>query len=87
MSQELEALLRDVFAAQGASDAAGLARRAMVDYGMDQRDAKIYELRAFCTEAEISHRFGVSVRHVRRIVHAQMVIHRHSEERDMPMSA
>ena len=37
----LEDLLREVFAAQGAVDAAGLARRAAKDFDMAERDRQI----------------------------------------------
>lgn len=72
----LESMLKDVFAAQGAADAAGLARRAARDFDMDQRDAKVYELRATLTEKQVAERMGMSVQRVRQIVHVQMMLRR-----------
>ena len=68
----LEGLLRDVFAAQGAVDAEGLARRAVMDFEHAQRDAKIYELRAEYTEKDVATRFGLSAVRVREIVREQL---------------
>lgn len=65
----LETLLYDVFKAQGAADAAGLAHRAAKDFDMDQRDAEIFQLaRGGMTALAISQRKGLSVRHVERII-------------------
>ena len=72
----LETLLHDVFKAQGAADAAGLAHRAAKDFDMDQRDAKVYELRATLTEKQVAERFGLSRIRVRQIVKEQMTIRR-----------
>ena len=64
----LEGLLRDVFTAQGATDAAGLAHRSALSFEQDQRDAKIYELRATMTEAAVAERFGLTIRRAQQIV-------------------
>lgn len=76
MTDVLERLLFEVFKAQGAADAAGLAKRAAKDFDLDQRDAKVYELRATMTEVMIAQRFGLTVRRVRQIVKEQMMLHR-----------
>ena len=67
----LEGMLRDVFAAQGAIDAAGLARKAVLGFERDQRDAKIYELRACMTQAEVAERFCMTPDRVKQIIREQ----------------
>jgi len=71
MTDAIEALLYPVFKAQGAADAAGLAKRAAKDFDMDQRDAKVYELRATLTEKQVAERFGLSCIRIRQIVRDQ----------------
>jgi len=68
MTDAIEALLYPIFKAQGAADAAGLAHRAARDFDMDQRDAKVYELRATLTEKQVAERFGLTTRRVRQII-------------------
>jgi hypothetical protein len=70
----LEGLLRDVFAAQGAVDAEGLARKAAASFDLAQRDAKIYDLRGTMTEAAIAERFQIGKRYVQKIVQRQLLL-------------
>lgn len=76
MASYLETLLRDVFTAQGAVDAAGLAERAAREFEQDQRDARIYELRAIMTQAEVAERFSISPIRVKQIVREQHMLRR-----------
>ena len=76
MASYLETLLRDVFTAQGAVDAAGLAKRAAREFEQDQRDARIYELRAIMTQAEVAERFSISPIRVKQIVREQHMLRR-----------
>jgi len=73
---EIEQILRRVFEAQGAVDAAGLAKRAAQDFEFAERNEQIYKLRATMTEEEISHRFGVTRRRVQQIIREQLDLHR-----------
>jgi len=68
----MERLLLDLFKAQGAADAAGLARKAAESFDLDQRDKHIYELRSTITEETLAGRFGVSPRRVRQIIRTQI---------------
>lgn len=71
----LEDLLREVFAAQGAVDAAGLARRAAKDFDMAERDRKILEWRREgVTVLEIKARTGLSVQRIKQIQKEQTVL-------------
>lgn len=71
----LEDLLRDVFAAQGAVDAAGLARRAVKDFDMAERDRKILEWRwEGVTVLEIKARTGLSVQRIKQIQKEQTAL-------------
>jgi DNA-binding CsgD family transcriptional regulator len=71
----LESLLRDVFKAQGAADAAGLAKRAARDFNLDQRDADIYEMRCNgYSEKATAERHGVTQRRVRQIVREHLIM-------------
>ena len=72
----LESLLCDVFRAQGAADARGLAKRAAKDFDFDQRNKNIYELSATLEDILISERMGISLRRVQQIVKEQMEIRR-----------
>jgi len=76
MTDAIEALLYPIFKAQGAADARGLAHRAARDFDMDQRDAKVYELRASLTEKQVAERMGLSRIRVRQIVKEQMSLKR-----------
>lgn len=76
MMRAIEQLLVDVFKAHGASDAPRLAKLAADSFDLDQRDAKIYELRKTLSEEAIADRFGLSVRHVSRINKAQLMLRR-----------
>ena len=77
----LEGLLRDVFAAQGATDAAGLAHKAALDFERSERRAKIYELRATMTEAAVAERFGISVSRVEQIVREETMFRQQRNRR------
>lgn len=71
----LEDLLREVFAAQGAVDAAGLARRAAKDFDMAERDRKILEWRwEGVTVLEIKARTGLSVQRIKQIQKEQTAL-------------
>ena len=73
----LVALLHSTFRAQGHDDlpaceaAARAIRKAFkrLDVDTAERDARIVELRGSMTEAALAERFGISARHVRRIIH------------------
>ena len=71
----IEDLLRDVFAAQGAVDAAGLARRAAKDFDMAERDRKILAWRwEGVTVLEIKARTGLSVQRIKQIQKEQTAL-------------
>lgn len=71
----LEDLLREVFAAQGAVDAAGLARRAAKDFDMAERDRQILAWRwEGVTVLEIKARTGLSVQRIKQIQKEQTVL-------------
>ena len=71
----LEDLLREVFAAQGAVDAAGLARRAAKDFDMAERDRQILEWRwEGVTVLEIKARTGLSVQRIKQIQKEQTAL-------------
>ena len=71
----LEDLLRDVFAAQGAVDAAGLARRAAKDFDMAERDRQILAWRwEGVTVLEIKARTGLSVQRIKQIQKEQTAL-------------
>lgn len=72
----LERLLFDVFKGQGAANPAKLAKLAADSFDHDQRDRKIYELRARLTEDLVAERFGISTKQVRRIVSVQLKLRR-----------
>jgi len=73
----LESLLYNIFRDQGQIDrekcrkAAEEIQRACprLDWDQIERDARIVELRGSMTEAALAERFGISARHVRRIIH------------------
>ena len=73
----LVSLLHSTFKAQGHDDlpaceaAARAIRKAFrhLDVDTAERDARIVELRGSMTEAALAEHFGISARHVRRIVH------------------
>lgn len=71
----LEDLLREVFAAQGAVDAAGLARRAAKDFDMAERDRQILAWRwEGVTVLEIKARTGLSVQRIKQIQKEQTAL-------------
>lgn len=71
----LEDLLREVFAAQGAVDAAGLARRAAKDFDMAERDRQILAWRwEGVTVLEIKARTGLSVQRIKQIQKKQTAL-------------
>ena len=73
----LVSILHSTFKAQGRDDLAACetAARAIrkacphLDLSLAERDARIVELRGSMTEAALAERFGISARHVRRIIH------------------
>lgn len=73
----LVSILHSTFKAQGRDDlaacetAAREIRKAFkrLDVDLAERDARIVELRGSMTEAALAERFGISARHVRRIIH------------------
>ena len=73
----LVSILHSTFKAQGRDDlaaceaAARAIRKAFkrLDVDTAERDARIVELRGSMTEAALAERFGISARHVRRIIH------------------
>lgn len=73
----LVSILHSTFKAQGRDDLAACetAARAIhkacphLDLSLAERDARIVELRGSMTEAALAERFGISERHVRRIIH------------------
>ena len=77
MTDFLVSILHRTFKAQGRDDlpaceaAAREIRRAFphLDVDVAERDARIVELRGSMTEAALAERFGISARHVRRIIH------------------
>lgn len=71
----LEDILREVFAAQGAVDAAGLARRAAKDFDMAERDRQILAWRwEGVTVLEIKARTGLSVQRIKQIQKEQTAL-------------
>ena len=84
MTTYLQTLLAEVFRAQGAADAAGLAKRAAKDFEMDQRDSRVYELRcAHYSVDEVAGIVGVTHRRVEQIYRAQMILRRNSEDQNI----
>jgi len=77
MTDFLVSILHRTFKVQGRDDlpaceaAAREIRRAFphLDEDVAERDARIVELRGSMTEAALAERFGISARHVRRIIH------------------
>lgn len=73
----LEEMLQGIFKAEGISDWSGLAKRAMVDFRLQERNDRIYEMRAKgATAEEISRAIGVTSRQVQSIVRDQLLIRR-----------
>jgi hypothetical protein len=72
----LETLLYDVFKAQGAADPAGMAHKVALDFEMDQRNAKIYELRRVMSAKALADRFKLTEQHIHRIIREQMMLKR-----------
>ena len=66
----IEKHLLELFAGLGAMDAPRLAKQAADAFDMDQRNKKVYELRATCDEFTVACVTGVSPRRVRQIVKA-----------------
>ena len=77
ITSHIETILRQVFEAEGAPDAAGLARRAARDFDLAERNEQIYQMRASMATSQIGQRFGMSARRVKQIVREQLAI-RHS---------
>jgi len=67
----LEELLAELFADKGALDAQSLAKKAMRDFRLGQRDARIYELRGSMTQAQLAERFSLTERRIKQIIRAQ----------------
>ena len=71
-----EAMLEEIFRAQGAVDSAGLAKRAVQRFQLAERDQKIYALRTKMSTAEIAQRFMITSRWVKQIVSQQTRLRR-----------
>lgn len=72
----LETILRNVFEAQGATDPDGLAKRAVNDFELDDRNRRIDLFRANHTESETAFRFDLSPVRIRQIVREQLDLRR-----------
>lgn len=66
----VERHLLALFESLGAMDAPRLAKQAADAFDMDQRNKKVYELRATCDEFTVACVTGMSQRRVRQIVRA-----------------
>lgn len=73
----LEAMLQDIFKAEGLSDWQGLASRAMIDVRLQERNERIYRMKGHgATNKEIADAIGISDRQVRSITKHIMLIKR-----------
>lgn len=72
----IEQILLDVLRSQNLPDAAGVARKSADLAEQAVRDAKIYDLSACMTVAELQTRFGLKRSHIYRIINRQLKIRR-----------